>query len=343
MHIKYIKGNVKEGVETPLGPRTLIVGENGSGKSSIVNAVELALGGFASDVNGREIVRKTSDLITLKTDKPKKEKVLSVEGVLSNDTKASWQCKQTPSGAGKATHNIPKELEVRFPFQEVKENLTGSAATARRYLLSLLPIEHYLSQAPGNVRIELELQQKANSTAPIGEHLQAIVEISKRRIKDAKAEIKARTISKDLIGKGLIPTTAEEVEEAHQESQSILAQIMEQGKQISLIDLERAKDKASMLATQLNEMDEAIEAKPPNPLTEQEKADYSILSLLYGVCEYHEKNNRQNCLVCDGHLGNAIKTSDVDAVLDGYRQRENHHILYRDLVAKRDLQHFHQD
>ena len=68
MYIKHVQGSIKSGVETELGYRTLIVGPNGSGKSSIINALELVLCGYATDIAGRAIVKKTTDLMTLSND-----------------------------------------------------------------------------------------------------------------------------------------------------------------------------------------------------------------------------------------------------------------------------------
>ena len=67
-YVKHIQSNVKKGVCAELGPRTLIVGPNGSGKTSILNSLELALGGFATDVMGRGPIRKPGDLMVLSQD-----------------------------------------------------------------------------------------------------------------------------------------------------------------------------------------------------------------------------------------------------------------------------------
>ena len=57
-----VRSSVKKGCDVDLGPRTVIVGPNGSGKSTIVQSIELAAGGFVSDMEGREIVRQVGAL-----------------------------------------------------------------------------------------------------------------------------------------------------------------------------------------------------------------------------------------------------------------------------------------
>ena len=65
MFIKNIKSNVKRGFEHELGPCTLIIGENRSGKSSVIDALSLALTGYAhSDGIGKREV----DILALAKD-----------------------------------------------------------------------------------------------------------------------------------------------------------------------------------------------------------------------------------------------------------------------------------
>jgi len=65
IYVRRVVGNLKGGCDLEIGPRTLITGPNGSGKSRIVNTMELALSGFASDIVGRSELRQGADLIAL--------------------------------------------------------------------------------------------------------------------------------------------------------------------------------------------------------------------------------------------------------------------------------------
>ena len=78
-HITKITSNVKKGVDIELGPKTLIVGPNGSGKTSTINSIELALCQQVTDLIGREVVKRPADIIKLTNDKD-----LSVECILSD-------------------------------------------------------------------------------------------------------------------------------------------------------------------------------------------------------------------------------------------------------------------
>ncbi len=336
MYIKHIKGNVKEGVDTPLGPRTLIVGDNGTGKSSIINAIELALGGFASDVNGRGIVKKPSDLITLKnTDKTDKSKLLQATATLNDNGVCHWEVKKTPKGAGRPTHAIPKGLNVRFPFQEVKEALTGSADTARQYLLSTLSIEEYLTGAPENVLKELEAQTKAKPTVSVGDHLTTVAEIAKRRIRDTKAEIKARSISKELLGKGLIPTTKEAVENAKAESEKFLQAIMKQGKAVQSQDVESARQRALMYGQSLEEMDKLLSIGEPQAITADEHSFKHILGTMSEVIKIHTERGDTSCLVCGGSLENVATSEAIQEILNPILEREQDAVIYKDRSVRR--------
>jgi hypothetical protein len=338
MFVKHVKGNVKEGVDTPLGIRTLIVGDNGTGKSSIINAIELALGGFASDVNGRSAVRTTSELITLKnTDKTDKSKLLQSSATLDNGGLCHWEVKKTPKGAGRATHTIPKNLKVRFPFQEVKDNLTGSAATARQYLLSNLDIASYLIEAPENVKSQLSILVQTKPDIPLGDHLQGVVEIAKRRIKDAKAEIKAVGISKDLLGKGLIPTTEEAVENAKADSEKFLQAIMKQGKAVQTQDVEAARQRALMYGQSVEDMDKLLSADEPQAITEDEHSFKHILGTMSEVIKIHHKRGDTSCLVCGGSLENVATSEAIEEILSPIREREQNVIIYNERSAKREV------
>jgi len=129
MFIKHVESNLKGGVDADLGEKTLIVAPNGSGKSAVVNAIELALGGSASDIVGRAEVKRESDLLALVDGDS-----LYAEATLHDGDVAKWETKRTKKGVKKATHNCP--VVASFPVREVRSALGGSAETARKWLLS---------------------------------------------------------------------------------------------------------------------------------------------------------------------------------------------------------------
>ena len=64
-YVVFAESNIKGGVSAALGPKTLIVGPNGTGKSAVANTVELALTGRVSDILGRRDVAKEIELQAL--------------------------------------------------------------------------------------------------------------------------------------------------------------------------------------------------------------------------------------------------------------------------------------
>ena len=127
--ITHITSNVKKGVDTSLGKRTLVVGPNGAGKTSIVNSIELAMGAFATDVMGRQAIKKPGDLMVLSQD----GKTLQAVATLSDGSTASFETQKTRTGAKRPKH--VNAGSVAFPFMDVIANLTGSAAKARTWFL----------------------------------------------------------------------------------------------------------------------------------------------------------------------------------------------------------------
>ena len=133
MYIQHVKSNLKRGVDATLGKRTIITGPNGSGKTSIQNAIELALTGSASDIEGRAVVRKGDMLAKLG---PPGEGVTTV-ATLEDGRAARWSI--TPNRKGgyfEPSHQPLGGVRVVFPVQEVREVLTGSPDSLRMWLMS---------------------------------------------------------------------------------------------------------------------------------------------------------------------------------------------------------------
>lgn len=130
MFVKHIESNIKGGVDTALGEKTLIVGPNGRGKSAIVNAVELALGGFASDIVGRAEVKRESDLLALTHG----EALVAVATLDDGDT-MSIDIQSNGKGGARKAKKVGDAM-ASFPVRDVREALGGSPETARKWLLS---------------------------------------------------------------------------------------------------------------------------------------------------------------------------------------------------------------
>ena len=130
MYVKHIESNIKGGLDQELGEKTLIVGPNGRGKSAIVNAVELALGGSASDIVGRDEVKREADLLAL----TQGETLKATATLDAGDTATIEIQPNGRGGAKKAKRDC--DILSSFPVRDVRAALGGSPDTARKWLLS---------------------------------------------------------------------------------------------------------------------------------------------------------------------------------------------------------------
>jgi len=112
-----------------LGPKTLICGPSASGKSAIVQAIELALTGTVSDVAGRPLVSDGDTLLALGGGQS-----LTAEVVYRD--KKTTQCKITRGKTVKKGHNgVRPDPKTVLPLRALREMLTGSPEKAQRHIL----------------------------------------------------------------------------------------------------------------------------------------------------------------------------------------------------------------
>lgn len=134
MHIKHVHTNAKVGANVDVGEKTLIVGRNGSGKSTIINAVELALTSRVSDIAGRTDVAREADVMQLA---PQGEALLA-EVIFDNGAGASYRVEGSTAKAKKAIAKRPAGIDHDevLPIRTLREAVLGSPTTARKFLLS---------------------------------------------------------------------------------------------------------------------------------------------------------------------------------------------------------------
>lgn len=174
-HVTEVESNLKSGVKATLGPKTLIVGPNGAGKSAIINAVELATSGAASDIAGRVTVASDALLRSLVP----AGAIGKAHTALDDGTTAEWII-----GEGRAART---GASAHFPLRDIYENLLGTPATAQKWLLRLSGISD----------------------------LPALVESLARQTREARAKAKTLRDSATAQAAGLPPEpTAEQVEAA---------------------------------------------------------------------------------------------------------------------------------
>src|SRR5687767_4463514 len=107
MHVNRIVSNAKGGINVELGEKTIVIGPNGTGKSAITNALELALSGTASDIYGRGLMKLPADLIANLA--PTHAGELFSIASLSDGRSVSWRA--GVKGAGKKPlHEFPPDV-----------------------------------------------------------------------------------------------------------------------------------------------------------------------------------------------------------------------------------------
>lgn len=199
-YVKKIESNVKCGCNVELGPRTVIVGGSGKGKSTIVNAIELAGSGRASDIAGRVTLAKDGDLATL-------IRTGDVAGfataVLDDDSRISWML--TPgTRAGRSG------ADIAFPLREVRENLTGSVETARTWLLG--HVARGVDWAAALAAAPTALHERITTLAA-GSVLGLPTALSTAKAKAREATKKAETLRESAkAGAGALPPPMTEAE-----------------------------------------------------------------------------------------------------------------------------------
>jgi energy-coupling factor transporter ATP-binding protein EcfA2 len=130
MHIKYIHSNIKNGVNCELGRKTLIVGPNMSGKTSVLQALELALVGTISDAENRDEVKSLPPII--RSFGPSESAFFSVATV-SDDTKCVWSYKKVNGKLVK--QEVSRPYSITYTSRELLRALKGSASTIQSLLV----------------------------------------------------------------------------------------------------------------------------------------------------------------------------------------------------------------
>ena len=313
MHVASVEGTVKGNVQAQLGRLTLIVGPNGSGKSRLINTLELALLGFASDVVGRPEMRKEADLVAMAEGDELLAKVTLSDGRVSQ-----WGTAKTKTGAKRADH--VKAVLAEFPVTDVRNALTGSVETARKWLLQRIAatvsrndVKKYLTSDESEALYESKAKYIQGSEVDI---LLAVLESAKseKRSKATQQTTTAKSISTMTEGLGVEPTEAQLATAKRNAEDAVasyrlaveakaripVAPVVDTSLAARLYD--RAVELASLLEFASRNLAEAQSdlASLGGPLTEDARQVQTLRANIAHVCEMQAQTEAPVCFVCEG-------------------------------------------
>lgn len=119
MYFEHVRSPLKKGVDVHLGQRTVLFGPNGSGKTSVIQALELATRGVVNELEGRNEVKSAGAIARLFSDEDDKW----AEAVLTDGTRFTWNPKSLFA---------PKR--VAWPVQDLLAVIRGEEAKLRSWL-----------------------------------------------------------------------------------------------------------------------------------------------------------------------------------------------------------------
>jgi DNA repair exonuclease SbcCD ATPase subunit len=219
MHIKHVHTNAKVGANVEVGEKTLIVGRNGSGKSTVINAVELALTSRVSDIAGRTDVAREADVMQLA---PQGEPLLA-EVTFDTGADASYRVEGSTAKAKKAVAKRPVGIDHDevLPIRTLREAVLGSPTTARKFLLSKVAGDVTRDEIADLLPTEDAKSRWAKSVSSLSQSISApdalvmTLEKASSAQREATASAKAAREAAKLVGGGrAAPPSKKEVAEA---------------------------------------------------------------------------------------------------------------------------------
>jgi energy-coupling factor transporter ATP-binding protein EcfA2 len=344
MHVTHVEGTVKGTVSATLGRLTVIVGPNGSGKSRLINTMELALMGFASDVVGRAEMRKESDLVALAAGDD-----LTAKATLEDGRVSMWSTKKTKTGAKKADH--VKAINAQFPVSDVRAALTGSVETARKWLLqrvsSGVARKDVTTHLTSDSAERYEKKAKQMSSQDEVSILVTILEGEKSSIRSKKSEMTSLETSLSLLtgSLGVDPTEAQlmvvkqEAEAALKNYREVIAQhAQRQGPDLDALRAQAEGLIATFNAAlaSLQEVQQVIPQVGP-PLGEMDIKVAELRMKVSDLAHIQTEFGSTACLVCEspGPFDFAARRDFMTSANKAMLERKQ---VY-DILAQRTVRH----
>jgi energy-coupling factor transporter ATP-binding protein EcfA2 len=311
LYVAKVRSNVTKGVDLELGPRVLLVGPNGSGKTSVQNAIELATNGYATDVEGRVKVKVNYALGRLGPG----DQALWAEAELNDGTKSSWKLRPNKKGGFHDPDvDVPQGVRVVFPVADVREVLSGSPETVRTWLMgrvaSDLSEQDILDRLPDTLHAPYATAAKPFRQPGWSEIdvLLSVQEVAKKEARSAEADAKKARQMIEMMAEGLAdePTSAEiaRAEKAVTDAETEYNDEVKRPR-VYVPDTERLRSdamEAVRLFQKASETAGLAKAAIP-PMHPSEEALIEFRGKMADVAEVTANLKSQVCLVCDGPLG----------------------------------------
>lgn len=335
-YARRVTSQLQGGCDVELGQYTLLVGENASGKSTIVRSVELALGAGASDVKGKTWSKAPQALGALL---PKRDGAYSSKVVLTTgdtaiaDCDAVWQCKVVDGKAKTPAHILPASLGLDplkvLPLQHLREELTNSPERARDYLLAI--VCGGVSVADVEQRIPHQLHKRFWEASGVTERimcrdaiaaLQTAAEQSAKLHRKAKAEANGAAELVQTLGAGLgAPPTEEMVQHAQSNAQAALQRMIGLRETSARLQaLQSQPLRAVELQTQIGQYSAAIQqakaqvdTAPPLPDVSQAQRRMQRGAAILTVLELQANSGGDACSLCGSAVPSAVMQARVTA------------------------------
>lgn len=289
IYVKRVKSSLKKGTDVELYPLTVIVGANGSGKTTIVQSAELATTGAVSDNEGRDAMRQQSALgrlFHLDVD-------MFAEAELSDGTVFRWDMKRGKDGAfKKPDHDAPSK--VRWPVADLREMLRGEATSVRAWLerqisAGMTP-EQMMKPFPPNVRDTVQKLLKKHKKADF-------VALAKEAKSEAKALRMQATKNEGLLTgmtEGIAPPLLDSEIEKMKVRRDALG--VTTGLGVSSVDYALKRSQLETTAERIVEINTEIEKLRSPPAVE---AEVEALVLMDSLLQQHiDSFGTDNCQVC---------------------------------------------
>jgi hypothetical protein len=341
-HVVSLRGDIKGFGPDPviLGPRTLFIGVNGAGKSARVNLLELALGGFVSDMTGRAVVKDEGALMALSTDGSS----LHAAATLSDGRVSSWRTERRSDGGVKTADHI-RAIRAVFPVQAVREALTGSVDKAREFLFAnatgTVTRDDVLGRLDDRVRDAYSRMADGFAVMSESARLLAVVERAAKNARDAKKAQTGADATVTRMGSGLGPEpTAEQLADAEQAVEAARLRLSDIASAFVGYDMPTLRLVAERALGTFMDAKARVESLREQDTTRSAAPDIAALgSALVTILEAHMTHGMDTCLVCTGALGDTAGMKErIEILRSAGNGRTNGYSTDANVDAKADME-----